>query len=152
MLAPKSQHRYIHLPPIPSSFVVQLIEHLGNVMVAIVAAQVVVCSLKCLIGPHDGLIPLLRSMLGMVQQHVLQRRSEAHLSMVHGPSRQEVINGAITLANASMANARNTASHARKSSPNHTVGVALIFYINLHLDLIISLLHYYMNRYMLSIC
>lgn len=60
------QKRDVHLTPVSTALVLQLVQHLGHVVVAVVSYYVVVGALECLIRTHDGLVPLLRSVLLMV--------------------------------------------------------------------------------------
>lgn len=72
----KYQEGDVYLPPIALFLIVKLVEHLGDVVVTVVYAYVVVGSLEFSIGSGDGFVPLVCWIILMIKHKVFKRASE----------------------------------------------------------------------------
>lgn len=138
MGAPQRQERNIDLAPIDFSLVLEHVECLGHVMVAVVGHQVVVRVAEYLIGAVYALVPLLGRVGAVVQHHVLQGSPECQLPRVHGPPPHEIVDGAIGLADAGVPDAGHAAGQARQGCPHQTVRVPVVLGVYLHVYLELS--------------
>jgi hypothetical protein len=136
----------VHLSPAVLPLVAELVEDFGDVMVAVVNDNVVVGPLEFFIGSQDGVIPLLRRELVVVEHKVLERTAEGQLSTVHGTHPHEVIDGAIRLADARVSDAGQAAGDAGKSRPDDAVRITMLGDINLHLNFKLRIHQYFINR------
>jgi hypothetical protein len=141
----QDQQSDIHLAPITPSFIVQLAQHLSNVMVAIIYANVMIRPLKFLICTQNRIIPLLRCVVLVIEDHIFQRGSECQLSIVHRSPSHKIINSTIWPAYSSVTDTGHAAGDAGKSSPNNTVWISLLIDVHLHLHLKLWLHLYYLN-------
>lgn len=131
-----SQHhqRNIHLPPILPPLISQLVQHLRHVVVTIIAHYVVVGSLKFFVGFVNGIVPLVGGVTAVVENEVFERATESQLPAVHGSHPHEIVDGAVGFADAGVADAGEAAGDAGEGRPDYGVGVAVVLYIDLHLD------------------
>lgn len=125
----------INLPPVIPSLVVQLIQHLRNVMMTIIGDDVVISLLKFFVGPGQSIVPLLRRVSIMIELEILQGTAKGKLSRMHPPSSYKIKDSSIGFADAGVADAREAASDAGQCGPNDAVRIAVVLDVNLHVDL-----------------
>ena len=85
----------VHLPPVFPSLVIQPVQDLSHVVVAVVREDVVARLLVLLVGQRDCLVPLLGGVFLVIQHQIFQGFSEGQFSTVHGSHAYEVIDGAV---------------------------------------------------------
>ena len=66
MLAFKSKESDIHLSPVVAALVLELVQHLSHVMVAVVYHDVMICSLEFFVCARNRFVPLVSSVLLMI--------------------------------------------------------------------------------------
>ena len=70
----------VHLPPIASPLVSQLVQYFRHVMMAIVGTEVVVGDLECPVGSLYGIVPLFGRVLAVFEWEVFERAPEGKLT------------------------------------------------------------------------
>lgn len=102
-------------------------------MVTVIDNDVVICLTEYLICFVDGLVPLLCSILTVIQYHIFKGCPKCEFPRVHGPPSHKIEYGAIGCADAGVANAGETTGDTRQSSPHETVRVAIMSRVDLHI-------------------
>lgn len=99
----------VNLSPVVLSLVVQLIQQLRNVVVAIIGHDVVISFLKFFVGSGQGIVPFLRRVLIMIEDQILQGAAKGKFSRMHSASTHEIKDGAVGFADSCVADAREAA-------------------------------------------